>query len=241
MNDQISLKESIEGVYNAFQQYSIRGNLRGRSCPCCVSDDEVQQLLQTPLNMLSAEQLEEYLRKAVSTFGDVDDFKYFLPRILELMTVPNASLIDDFLTFEKLNYTEWEMWNANESMAIEQYITSLFKSTLFTATGQFEFETVLCLALKYVPTDTILRIWKNHLTETSLRYITIFVWNGCSAMELNNAVRNKMLMWLRQAEVREAITKVYFSTTHPVEQDIISMAYTMIENGVFIETNNYAK
>ena len=67
------------------------------------------ELLRTkPLQELTQRELARYSRKAMSTWGTVDLFKYVLPRLFELITF-DAFNSDPVILFEKPRYggTGW--------------------------------------------------------------------------------------------------------------------------------------
>ncbi|MGH3376898.1 MAG: hypothetical protein ACRDP6_19390 [Actinoallomurus sp.] len=52
-------------------------------CPHCVDQEEDRPLLDRPLRSLSPEALSRYAAKALSTWGGVEEFRYFAPRLIE--------------------------------------------------------------------------------------------------------------------------------------------------------------
>jgi hypothetical protein len=72
----------IERLYQVFSRYGRPRELEG--CPCCTEPEEAAPLLRTPLRTIGAPELERYAFKALTTWGAIYDYKYFIPRILEL-------------------------------------------------------------------------------------------------------------------------------------------------------------
>ncbi|MGH9628063.1 MAG: hypothetical protein ACRD7E_06950 [Bryobacteraceae bacterium] len=59
----------------------------------------------------------------MTTMGGVDDFLYFLPRILELLPDDDfVAYIDREVVFDKLRYGKWETWPADEQAAMRDYL-----------------------------------------------------------------------------------------------------------------------
>ena len=86
-----NLKISIESLYSIFSIYPFKSTMDG--CPCCVSDSDKEKIHTKQLRELDGDDLSRYAFKAMTTWGDTDDFKHYLPRIFELLaTTP---------TFEK--------------------------------------------------------------------------------------------------------------------------------------------
>jgi len=73
----------IERAYQTFSKYNIKSQL-DVCTHCCVSTEEVRNLTNTPLNKLSLELIYRYNTAATSDKPTIEEFKYFLPRYLEL-------------------------------------------------------------------------------------------------------------------------------------------------------------
>jgi hypothetical protein len=67
----------------------------------------------------------------MTTWGDVDQFKYFLPRILELLA-PGLDWGPEII-LGKLDYAGWRSWSKGEQAAVENYCRSLWSHVLTTA------------------------------------------------------------------------------------------------------------
>src|SRR4051812_10036692 len=76
------LGNAVERLYEVFAQYPSK-HMGG--CPCCLTAGEQFILESKPLRELTESDLRSYIGIALHTFGDVKDFKHFLPRILEQM------------------------------------------------------------------------------------------------------------------------------------------------------------
>lgn len=115
--------EEIKTLYRVFARYPRPTRLEG--CPCC-TDAETSRLLETrPLHALTADELSHYAFKAMTTWGDLDEFRYFLPRIFEL-TAFDALHCDTEVVLGKLGYAGWTDWPADEQEAIWAYVEALW-------------------------------------------------------------------------------------------------------------------
>ncbi len=117
----MSLKEdwhtAVADVYRAFSGYDFPANME--AAPKHDVPRIMSALSSTSLAKLSPDCLGPFAASALYTIGSADDYKHFLPRILEL------SLIDGkWIGFEpeviaaKLIYANWMDWPANERTAI---------------------------------------------------------------------------------------------------------------------------
>lgn len=79
------LKEIIEKSFQIFSKYKLGNTLD--VCLHCVTAEEVEPLLKTPLREISQETIYIYYSSA-QNYGEqeLSEMKYFLPRVLELMT-----------------------------------------------------------------------------------------------------------------------------------------------------------
>lgn len=77
----LPLQEQIDVLYAAFSDIPKPQTIEG--CPCCIEDKGIDVLLSRPLREIQAEELSSYAASAFLTVGNVQDYLYFLPRILE--------------------------------------------------------------------------------------------------------------------------------------------------------------
>ncbi|MDI9309761.1 MAG: hypothetical protein QM535_06065 [Limnohabitans sp.] len=113
------LKLSIENLYEFFSVYPLGSEITG--CPCCVSNTDKEKIHSKPLKELEGEDLDRYAFKAMTTWGNVEDFKHFLPRIFELLSTGNL-LVDTFIVLGKLEYAKWTTWKETEQEVIKVFL-----------------------------------------------------------------------------------------------------------------------
>jgi hypothetical protein len=124
MNSQ-AISDSIENLYRVFAKYPLKPKIEG--CPCCVKEEDIQVLYSETLRELS--DLDYYGYKAMTTFGDVDDFKHFLPRLFELLIQRRFGYNDEIL-FDKLDHANWQNWEEKEKIAVENFLIDLIRWTV---------------------------------------------------------------------------------------------------------------
>lgn len=120
-----ALVASVHELYRVFAPYRSTGHPIG--CPCCVKAEDVSVLFSRPLERLSADDLRRFSRKVLTTWGDVRDFKHFLPRMLELSVEDFAAPIICDRVFLKLALANWREWPAVERVAVERYIQAIWR------------------------------------------------------------------------------------------------------------------
>lgn len=113
----IELQAATKTLYGTFARYPLRPKMDG--CPCCVSDADKAKLHLKPFAQLIKEDLDQYTVEAMTTWGDVADFKHFLPRILEFLALSGQGT-NTWLVFEKLHYGNWQHWPKDEVNAVTE-------------------------------------------------------------------------------------------------------------------------
>ncbi|NQX84836.1 MAG: hypothetical protein HRT67_02845 [Flavobacteriaceae bacterium] len=217
----MNLKESIDNLYAAFSTYTIEGNLRDRCCNCCVSDEEIKQLLSKPLKEISEDDIYHFMTSATTTFGDVNDYKHFLPRILELMK-DSENILDDFLTFEKLNYNNWKKWDIHEIKALINY----FETSLINALDR-DLESIndfILLNLEYNEFDKLSNILTKSNSKNFIREIIEGEINGYF-----HKVDDQLLKLYSSKEILTKIENLFFETKDKDLANRISIAYSLLE------------
>ena len=115
------IEDSIEALYRVFERYPLRQSTE--PCPHCHDPGEEGVLHEHLLRDLTAQQLSGFAGEALTVWGDVVDFKHFLPRIMEI-TVSKHSFDwpDTESLFGRLAYGRWREWPSDEQRAVEQFL-----------------------------------------------------------------------------------------------------------------------
>ena len=129
-DDEQQLREAVLGAYRTFRRYKLHDKVEG--CPCCVSDVAERELRDTPLADMQGETFGRYVHKAMTTWGDVRDFKHFLPRILELLATDSETLawVDAEIAIGKLAYANWNAWPEEERAAVRTFLHAWWRAQL---------------------------------------------------------------------------------------------------------------
>jgi hypothetical protein len=127
----LMLDQAIEAVYSAFAPIHRRQPMA--RCTHCVGEVEQLTLDRTPLRDLTADRLNHFAFSAMNTWGDANDYKHFVPRILELAASPDASAypgLDIDLVCGKLAQASWASWSLPEQSAVSDYFMALWRMVL---------------------------------------------------------------------------------------------------------------
>ncbi len=168
MNFSENLEKSIDELYKSFRVYKY--NPKMDHCPCCIELSEVECLGNTKLRELSNDDLSKYAFKAITTWGGDNDFKYFLPRILELLFFYGLP-VDCFVIFNKMYKCHW---TKDEKNALDNF---LWNASIFnTETKEWLDKYSFCEIFKFIDKSGILiEKWKFSNHERSLvNFVELF-------------------------------------------------------------------
>jgi hypothetical protein len=161
---------------------------------------------------LSAEDLERYARKAMTTVDHADTFRYFLPRIVEL-SVEDAFLVDREVVFGKMRYGNWQEWPIHEQEALERFakaIAATFATTQYDRSELDEWVCALGQFVNDVPELLAPLLTRTPAARANLASLIQYNTNEYGAIELVNAFwedcRNAdaIKLWLSRPDVRAA-------------------------------------
>jgi hypothetical protein len=222
-------EEAVEGLYTAFGHVPRPARVEG--CPHCVAPDEDRPLLGRPLRALPADGLARYAAKAMSTWGGVEEFRYFLPRLLECAADDAFGYPDPEIVFGKLAAADWSTWPAGEREAIEALLAAWWADTLDRYPAQPGAETVLC-CLGAVGADLtpFLDRWGALPGEAAVRHLHEFVlygvgWTRGSRLadafwDRKGPAHRQVLAWLTGGGVAGAVEAAFEAETR---EDVLGL------------------
>lgn len=123
-------ERALEAVYAVFATSPKPVEITG--CPCCVKPGAYCALVELPLRQLTEEDLGAYGTKALTTVGSVADFRYLLPRLLDLCLHAPDGYPGCEILFSKLHLAKWQDWPVVERVAVEQLCQAVFDHALET-------------------------------------------------------------------------------------------------------------
>lgn len=123
------LAATIERLYAVFQYYPLPP--KTDPCPCCHTLDAERPLHSRHLRKLSPEDLAQYANDALLTWGGVNEFRHFLPRIFEIVvSTESFAFPDSEIVFAKLYHGEWRTWPQKEQEAIQDFLLAVWRAAL---------------------------------------------------------------------------------------------------------------
>jgi len=207
------LKESIEKLYSVFSRYPLADVVEG--CSCCVDVKDHLALRAAPLRVLPVVSLTHYAECAITTWGTEEDFKHFLPRILELLSQERDLKYDTEIIVGKLRYAGWLNWQDNEKVAIKNYLMSVWKELLIRDTFPIEASDWVCsVGIIGEDLEPYLRMWLEAKSKVAYGRLLKAVKNGWI---LNNAFwdektegKRQVIAWLESKDTSYRLIDIYF-------------------------------
>ena len=184
---QQGLAEAIDSLYHVFSAYPLAEHVEG--CPCGVSASDESEIHSKSLRNITAAEAHRYAFKAMTTWGTTEDFKHFLPRLFELVTVEESITdeIDAEVLFGKLTYAKWQQWPLQEQKAVKDYLDALWLFLLSRSPEAVTLDSFMC-AYGQAMADLApyLEVWENTRTVFSLgHYFDFLDWNEAELHKRN--------------------------------------------------------
>jgi hypothetical protein len=220
---------AMNAVYTAFAR--VRRPARVTGCPHCVAPEEDRPLLTRPLRSLTPGDLGRYAAKALATWGDEEDFRYFLPRLLDCARSGAFAYPDPQVVFGKLTRAGWRDWAAGERSAIEALLTAWWSDTLARHPSEPEAGTVLCcLGATGVDLDPYLDRWGRLESAEEVRHLHSFVmsdvrWAGGPRLvdafwDRKSAAYGQVVTWLTGGRAAAAVEAAFAAETR---EDVLEL------------------
>jgi len=122
------LSASIERLYDVFSKY--RQPAHSHSSPfLSITEQDKARLYSKPLCDLAEDDLAMYARHAMTTWGDIAEYKHYLPRLHELLVV-HPGWTDAELLIGRLETAEWSQWPDAERDAVIAFLHELWAWSL---------------------------------------------------------------------------------------------------------------
>jgi len=236
----VRLKNIIIDVYKIFGKY--------KSGPSMVGSKNYQDLAKwnkdifsKQLRALTADDLSRYTGKAMTTWGDLRDFKHFLPRILEL-TAELTTPYEIWIAFDKLEIADWENWEQNERKVVEEFMFALWENLINDKSdkAEWEFQDYFSSLAHYYPNfKKLLITWEKSRSKTSIKHLSNFIVNEHVELFYNQKIRgfrdktenvNTLIEWLLTEELVNLLQEKYFEYENEVFAEKISLAERTLTN-----------
>lgn len=217
----IMLQKAIDQLYVVFAGY---GTADMHYCDCgCVDPKWVENLASKPLRGLEYEQLGFYHSSAMYVWGEVEHYKHFLPRILELYGKEDTKWPDwDLEEIKtKLDHGKWDTWPQEEQKAIMSFVEAAWRTAIVSEVREIDQRFVEGYKGFY-PYSYLLKLWLAEGSQKSLQtFISYFYGHG--NLLLNEMAKSEAPMasksFLEMVQEFELLSRIEGAFFHASETD----------------------
>lgn len=215
-----ALGDALERLYAVFMRYPLDPKME--ACAHCVSAAEVARLSSVPLRQLSADDLQRYSFKAITTWGTVLDFKHFLPRLIELCAQGDIVHGVDS-TRNNLLHADWETWPQDERVAIIEFLRAAWpmQTRRYYDDAEKWHETLVALGEDGFP---FLRSWLQSADADAQREFAHWISSGqwkCMTEDVQE--------WVLSPEVAARLEQLYLHEPPHQYAEEIARAFDTLE------------
>lgn len=162
------VQEVLEQIKDVFSKYTVTHPVEGS--PVSVSEEMQHDLEHDTYNTLP-----RYFFSAMTTWGTEEDFKAFLPMILEIYTFNNSHLYSGDMLFRKMKYAKFDEWDNREQHLIHDYCQALWNHLLDSFKEGHTWHVREFIKDVFQP-EKYLIIWESRLHEVpALRHLVVFI------------------------------------------------------------------
>ena len=178
----MDIKQAIENLYLTFAKYTPTNM---EHCDCgCIDEDDVKKLASKKLRELEEDDFSSYHGSAMYTWGELEHYKHFLPRILEVYHEKRGRGLTGLFEFaQKFEYAKWETWDEAEVDAIKDFITAdwdTFVNERYSSIGTSELEEYSF----FLSPEILFKNWKIIEKENGLKnFVHFFYYNGSQLID----------------------------------------------------------
>jgi hypothetical protein len=126
----MNVTTAIDGLYEAFRTVPRPRSIH--ACPCCFFPvEEAALLAPVALRELPVDAVKPYATFALMTVGEAADYRYFLPRLFEIVAVGDGFGYPDLVSVMRgLNHGKWWTWADEERRAVGDLLLVMWAETL---------------------------------------------------------------------------------------------------------------
>lgn len=178
----LALAADLERLYSVFAEHPLKPGFDERCSPLGNRQEVARSLQSVSLRSASVEDLAFYAFKAFTTMGDIEEFNYFLPRLLEAEALDAKWHEHDTNLFEKMNEHGWRQWNSTEQAAIEEYFRALWRLWSETLSCPFAGDELIS-EMNYIGIDFVplLRAWRPLASPATRCQLAQFIIEYCGS------------------------------------------------------------
>lgn len=218
MTDRLNI--SIEKLYDTFAKYQGLSKLEGSALYDDL-DAWNKELRSKKLRELTDEDLSRFAGKIILTWGDENDYRCYLPRILEL-TAELKTPYDIWTLYSRLEDANWKTWDIQEQTAINDFTLELWNSLLNNNSekAEWEFKDYFHAIANFYPDfSQVLKIWETNDSFASVKHLTNYIFderqnlfdkNYIDSVEKNTKHIDQFKSWLTSESIIKKIEQAFY-------------------------------
>ncbi len=207
-----ALSQAIDDFYRAFVDVPAPLHIDG--CPCCIDNQRIPHLLSTPLREIAPDDLASYASSALLTVGDVSDYLYFLPRIMDISIRDESWWPDVEVTARAIHSTGLCSWPPNRHAALvsllDAVIQNVIKSKAYwqidgwlCAIARMELDVRPWLTMIEIDSAAVLHYFEDNAEDLKFGKLSNAFW------ELPNTGHDVIVQWFKSDAISEIPFQAY--------------------------------
>jgi hypothetical protein len=167
---------TIQDLYEVFNKYPANKQMAGSP----IYGEKVKKwnkdLFSKSLTELTSDDLARFCSSVTLTWGTIEDYKHFLPRIYELIA-DGDFLAEEWVVFDVLNRYDWQYWPDKEFIVLNRYFLDLWRSIIKDPREEKDYlvgEYLPPIANVYSDFMELLSIWGDDDSKPAIRKIVFF-------------------------------------------------------------------
>ncbi|WP_375561679.1 hypothetical protein ACE193_03770 [Bernardetia sp. OM2101] len=160
------LKTTIKRAYEIFGNYTISKPIDACRI-CCVTEEEENYLIETPLKKISRDALAHYQDSAQPKNLNLEETKYFLPRFLELVAEFDYPSHSAELSLTRVGHFAKKNWTEEEWRLLNEFMITFFSHYLeiYPPVGSEHIDSILIMFDKTkLDLSVLFKYWQDSIS-----------------------------------------------------------------------------
>ncbi|MES2618948.1 MAG: hypothetical protein V4613_13810 [Bacteroidota bacterium] len=234
------LKITIETLYDTFAKYQGLSKLEGSPLYDELSTWNID-LRSKKLKELTEEDLSRFAGKVMLTWGDENDYRCYLPRMLEL-TAELKTPYNIWTLYSRLEDANWKTWDIEEQTAINDFTVELWNNLLNdnSEKAEWEFKDYFHAIANFYPDFAqVLKVWETNNNFASIKHLTNYIFeerqylfdnNFINSIEKNTKHIEQFKIWLTSERILKKIEKAFYDNEKTEIAERLSWVEQILNN-----------
>lgn len=201
----MTLTTLVERIYTVFSAYRFKPDFVSRCSPITPPSIDELAALSKSVRELSEKDLGRLPGKVLTTWGDIEDFKHFLPRIIETsILLPDGLFEENF--FFKIAYSGFNDWPNEEREVIVEAVKVYLKNKLRSFPSNYSINYLQAISF-IIGITTIVQVCTDDSSAQCAYFVANCILNPEEYLfDLPENDTNLFKNWLNSTEVKEKLS-----------------------------------